>query len=161
MRTLIELFIHELRDLYDAEHQVVDALPKMAEAAESDDLRAAFEEHLGQSRTHIERLERVFKHLDRKPTRKTCDGMKGLMKEGESVLEEDMDASVRDAALIAAAQRVEHYEMAGYGTLRTFAHVLGQAEIAHILQETLDEEEMTDKRLTQLAHAVNATAHGQ
>lgn len=158
IQSLDDLFVHELKDVYDAEHQVVNALPKMAKAANASDLQSAFEEHLEQSKGHIDRLKQVFDLLNRKPTRETCDGMKGLIEEGQKMLEEDMSDEVRDAALIAAAQRVEHYEMAGYGTLRTYAHLLGHAEAAQLLQQILDEEEITDKKLSQLANSVNQAA---
>lgn len=158
LQRLEDLFVHELKDLYDAEHQIVEALPELKKAAASNDLRSAFAEHLEQSKTHIQRLKQVFDHLKQKPARETCAGMKGLVKEGQKVLQEEMSAGVRDAALIGAAQRVEHYEMAGYGTLRTYAHTLGYHEIAELLQQTLDEEEMTDKRLTQLANKLNPVA---
>ncbi|MBE0690556.1 MAG: ferritin-like domain-containing protein [Anaerolineae bacterium] len=160
MQSLDDLFFHELKDVYDAEHQVVNALPKMAKAAASSDLQSAFEEHLEQSQDHIDRLKQIFDLLNRKPARETCDGMKGIIEEGQKVLEEDMSDDVRNAALIAAAQRVEHYEMAGYGTLRTYAHLLGHTEAAQLLQQTLDEEEMTDKKLSQLANGINQTALG-
>lgn len=158
MKSLKELFVHELKDLYDAEHQLAEALPQMAKAASDAELSAAFKDHLKLTRTHIDRLEDVFKAFSSKPARETCDGMKGLLEEGASVIEEDMSETVRDAALIAAAQRVEHYEMAAYGTLRTYAHLLGENDAALLLQQTLDEEEMTDKHLSQLAHNVNEAA---
>ncbi|MCC6613636.1 MAG: ferritin-like domain-containing protein [Anaerolineae bacterium] len=158
MQSLDDLFVHELKDVYDAEHQVVKALPKMAKAATSSDLQAAFEDHLEQSKGHIDRLKQVFDLLSRKPARESCAGMQGIISEGEKVLEEDMSDDVRDAALIAAAQRVEHYEMAGYGTLRTYAHLLGHAEVAQLLQQTLDEEEITDKKLSQIANGANQAA---
>lgn len=158
MKSLKELFVHELKDLYDAEHQLVEALPAMVKAASTSELSTAFKDHLSLTRTHIDRLEQVFQAFDEKPARETCAGMKGLIKEGQKVIEEDMSATVRDAALISAAQRVEHYEMAGYGTLRTFAHLLGESDAAMLLQQTLDEEEMTDKHLSQLAHTVNEAA---
>ena len=158
MKSLKELFVHELKDLYDAEHQLAEALPAMAKAASTSELSTAFKDHLKLTRTHIDRLEQVFQAVDQKPARETCAGMKGLVKEGQKVIEEDMSDTVRDAALIAAAQRVEHYEMAGYGTLRTYAHLLGESDAAMLLQQTLDEEEMTDKHLSQLAHTVNEAA---
>jgi len=158
MQSLDDLFLHELKDVYDAEHQVVKALPKMAKAATSSDLQKGFEEHLEQSKGHIERLKQAFDLLGRKPARETCAGMKGIIEEGQKVLEEEMSDDVRDAALIAAAQRVEHYEMAGYGTLRTYAHLLGHSDIAQLLQETLDEEEITDKKLSQIANEANQAA---
>jgi ferritin-like metal-binding protein YciE len=158
MKTLSDLFLHELKDVYDAEHQIVAALPEMAKAAGSPDLRAAFETHLEQSRAQIERLEQVFKATKQKASRVTCEGMKGIIKEGKTVLEDEMSDDVRDAALIAAAQRVEHYEMAGYGTLRTYAYLLGHTEAAELLQQTLEEEELTDKLLSQLATTINRQA---
>lgn len=158
MNTLEDLLIHELQDLYDAEHQVKRALPKMAKASTSDELRASFEEHLTQTEEQIKRLEAAFSALGKKASRETCKGMKGLLEEGDKVLEEDMSDTVRDAALIAAAQRVEHYEIAGYGTARTFAYQIGNQEAAQLLQITLDEEENTDKTLTQLANNINQQA---
>jgi ferritin-like metal-binding protein YciE len=158
MKTLNDLLVHELKDLYDAEHQIVAALPKIAEAVSAPELREAVEHHLEQTRQHIARLEQVFGTLDQEPERETCDGMKGLLKEGRSAIEDEMNDDVRDAALIAAMQRVEHYEMAGYGTVRTYAHLLGHEEAARLLQETLDEEELTDKRLSQLANDINRAA---
>jgi ferritin-like metal-binding protein YciE len=149
--TLQELFAEELQDLYDAEHQILKALPKMIAAANSDDLTAAFEEHLSLTEGHVERLEEVFAARGLKPKRKTCDGMAGLLAEGEKVLKEPMSDEVRDAALIAAAQRVEHYEMAVYGTLRTYARELADLDSARLLQATLDEEADADRTLTQLA----------
>ncbi|MCA9906647.1 MAG: ferritin-like domain-containing protein [Anaerolineae bacterium] len=160
MQSLDDLFVHELKDVYDAEHQVINALPKMAQAANASDLQSAFEEHLEQSQGHIDRLKQIFELLERKPARETCAGMKGIIEEGQKALEEDMSDAVRDAALIAAAQRVEHYEMAGYGTLRTYAHLLGHADAAQLLQQILDEEEITDKKLSQLANSVNQAALG-
>lgn len=158
IQTLEDLFVDELKDLYDAEHQLLDALPKMAEEATSRDLTAAFNNHLKQTRTHITRLEQIFNIAGLKPTRKTCEAMKGLIKEGSHVLKEEMPSEVKDAALIAAAQRVEHYEIAGYGTLRTFAYVLDYKDVAPLLQQTLDEEEETDKSLSQLANKINQKA---
>jgi ferritin-like metal-binding protein YciE len=149
--TLQELFAEELQDLYDAEHQILKALPKMIAAANSDDLTAAFEEHLSLTEGHVERLEEVFAARGLKPKRKACDGMAGLLAEGEKVLKEPMSDEVRDAALIAAAQRVEHYEMAVYGTLRTYARELADLDSARLLQATLDEEADADRTLTQLA----------
>lgn len=148
---LQELFIDELKDLYHAEHQVLKALPKMVKAATAPDLREAFETHLQQTEAQIERLEEVFGLLDMEPKGKPCKGMKGIIDEGKEVLEEDFTPAVMDAALVSSAQRVEHYEIAGYGTLRTFAQMLGHKEIAQILNETLQEEGETDKLLTMLA----------
>ncbi len=161
IQSLQDLFVHELKDLYDAEHQLVEALPQMAAGATSADLKSAFKNHLTQTREHIKRLEQVFKAVDMKPTRKTCEAMKGLIKEGSSMLKEDAAHIVKDAGLIAAAQRVEHYEMAGYGTLRTFAYVLGHQDAAQLLQTTLDEEERTDKHLSELANSINTEAAGE
>ena len=151
MESLQELYIDELRDIYDAEQQLVKALPKMAKAATNEELRAAFEQHLEQTEEHVARLERVFEELGEKPKRKTCEAMKGLVEEGKQLMEEDADEDVMDAGLIAAAQKVEHYEIATYGTLRTYAEMLGFDEQADILQETLDEEKDTDDNLTELA----------
>lgn len=151
LEDLHDLFHDELKDVYDAEHQIIKALPKMAKAATSEKLKAAFEKHKTQSEEHIARLEEVFKIIDKKPTKKTCKAMQGLIAEGEEVLKEKMDEDVRDAALIGAAQRVEHYEMAAYGCLRTWAKVLGLKDAQKILQTTLDEEGTTDKLLTEIA----------
>src|SRR5207248_3480954 len=152
--SLQKLYIEELRDLYNAENQLVKALPKMAKGASHQELRQAFEDHLEQTKEHVERLEEIFKRLEEKPTGKTCKAMKGLIEEGSEILEEDGDESVLDAALIGAAQRVEHYEIAGYGTARTFASMLGEEDAMELLQETLDEEAATDKKLTALAESL-------
>jgi ferritin-like metal-binding protein YciE len=152
--SLEKLYVEELRDLYNAENQLIKALPKMAKGASHQELKQAFEDHLEQTKEHVERLEEIFKALDQKPTGKTCKAMKGLIEEGSEILEEDGDDSVIDAALIGAAQRVEHYEIAAYGTVRTFARLLGEEEAADLLQETLDEEGETDKLLTELAETV-------
>jgi ferritin-like metal-binding protein YciE len=158
LTTLDKLFHHELKDLYDAEHQVVKALPKLAEAACNPELAAAFEEHLAQTQEHISRLETVFEEIGEPPAREPCAGMKGLMEEGNKILDEDADPVVRDAAIISAAQRVEHYEMAVYGTLRTWARILGYEDSARLLEETLDEEEGTDSALTGIAQQINPEA---
>jgi ferritin-like metal-binding protein YciE len=158
IENLRELLVHELKDLYSAETQLVKALPKMAKAATDEDLVAAFEEHTEQTQTHVERLDRIFELLGEKPRGKTCEAMKGLVAEGQEVMSEEATDEVKDAALIAAAQKVEHYEIAGYGTVRTFASLLGQQEVADILQETLDEEGETDKKLTEIAEALNVEA---
>jgi len=152
--TLEQLYISELRDLYSAENQLVKALPKMAKAASSDELRNAFEKHLEQTKQHVERLEQIFEQLDESPKGKTCRAMKGLVEEGSEILEEDGEDSVLDAALIVAAQKVEHYEIAGYGSVRTFANLLGKDEAAEILQTTLDEESETDENLNRLAENI-------
>lgn len=153
LSSLNELFVEELKDLYDAEHQLTKALPKMAEAATNSQLKTAFTSHLRETEGHIERLEQVFNLVGEKPSRKTCKAMKGLVEEGSEVIEEKADPEVKDAALIASAQRVEHYEIAGYGTLRTFAMTLGMDEAATLLQQNLDEEGNADKKLTQIAES--------
>jgi ferritin-like metal-binding protein YciE len=160
LTSLDKLFHHELKDLYDAEHQIVRALPKLAEAACNPELAAAFEEHLAQTQEHINRLETVFEEIGEPPAREPCAGMKGLMEEGNKVLDEEADPVVKDAAIIAAAQRVEHYEMAVYGTLRTWARILGYEDSARLLEETLDEEEGTDSALTGIAQQINPEAAG-
>jgi len=158
--SLRELFVEELRDLYDAENQLIKALPKMAEGSASPELREAFEEHLEQTRNHVTRLEKLFAGLDEKPKGEKCKGMEGLVKEGSDLLKEnDIDPEVKDAAIISAAQRVEHYEIAGYGTVRTFAELLGEDEAVSLLEETLEEEKETDQKLTQLAEQVNMDAN--
>jgi ferritin-like metal-binding protein YciE len=159
LNSLEDLFVMELGDLYDAEKRLCDALPKMAEAASSQTLKRAFTEHWGQTKRHVSRLEQVFSQLAKPVTRETCDAMKGLIKEGEEVIDATGDPDVKDAALIGAAQRVEHYEMAGYGTARTFAQHLGYSEAASLLQATLEEEESTDEKLTDLAEqSINVRA---
>ena len=153
-----KLFVEELRDLYSAENQITKALPKMANAATSKELRQAFEHHLRQTEGHIERLEQICRILGTNPKGKTCEGMKGVIEEGNSMLKEADEGSVRDAALISAAQRVEHYEMAAYGTVRTYASQLGQSQCARLLEETLEEEKQTDQKLTSIASKVNVQA---
>lgn len=151
MESLQELYLEELKDIYDAENQLVKALPKMAKAATNEELKAAFEQHLEQTQEQISRLERVFEELGEKPKGKKCEAMKGLLEEGKQMMEEDASEEVMDAGLIAAAQKVEHYEIATYGTLRTYAEMLGFDEQAELLEETLDEEKDTDDNLTELA----------
>lgn len=158
MNTLRDLYIEQLRDLYDAENQLVKALPKMAKGANSEELRQGFEEHLQQTREHVQRLETIFEQLGEKPKGEKCKGMEGLVKEGSEVLEEEMDDDVKDAAIIAAAQRVEHYEIAGYGTVRTYANLLGETEAEELLEQTLTEEKETDAKLTDLAENINVEA---
>jgi ferritin-like metal-binding protein YciE len=153
-----ELYIDELRDLYSAETQLVKALPKMAKASSNDQLREAFEEHLRQTSEQVSRLEQIFEMLDEKPTGKKCLGMEGLVKEGAETMKEDYEDSVMDAALIGAAQRVEHYEIAGYGTVREFAQLLGEEDHVSLLEQTLEEEKQTDEKLTQLAEDINSQA---
>jgi ferritin-like metal-binding protein YciE len=155
LETLKDLYIHELKDLLSADHQLLKALPKMAKAATNDDLAAGFEEHLEQTREHAARLEKILKSHDESADRPPkCKGMEGLIKEGEEMIEEEADDEVRDAGLISAAQRVEHYEIAGYGCARTYADLLGDKKGAEVLQITLDEEGETDKKLTKLAKSV-------
>lgn len=159
MQTLEELYISELRDLYSAENQLLKALPKMAKGASSDELKEAFENHLAETETHVERLDRIFKDLEENPKGKTCHAMKGLIEEGSEILEEEGEDSVLDAGIIVAAQKVEHYEMAGYGSVRAFAQLLGQEEATQLLQATLDEESKANELLSQIAEAtVNAEA---
>jgi ferritin-like metal-binding protein YciE len=151
MESMQDLYLHELKDLYSAEKQILQALPKMAAKANHNELRQAFEEHTATTDEHVRRLETIFDELGRKPGGKKCKGMEGLIEEGRELLEEDADPDVRDAALIGAAQRVEHYEIAGYGTARTYARQLGFNNHVELLQRTLDEEGQTDERLTKLA----------
>jgi len=141
---LKELYVDELKDLYNAENQLVKALPKAAKAASSEELRAGFEEHLEQTKSHVQRLEQIFEMLDESPKGKKCKGMEGLIEEGSEIMEEDFEGALLDAALIGAAQRVEHYEIAAYGTVRAFAEELGESEHASLLAETLEEEKETD-----------------
>ena len=154
MDSLKDLYIDELKDLYNAENQLLKALPKMAKKASAPELKRAFQEHLTQTQGHVDRLEKIFKGLGEKPTGKTCKAMKGLIEEGKEIIEEDGNDSVLDAALIGAAQRVEHYEMAGYGVVRTFASLLGEDAAMQTLQRTLNEEGETDKKLTALAESI-------
>lgn len=156
-----KLFVSELKDLYSAEKQITKALPKMAKAATSEELRKAFESHLKETEGQIQRLDRIFEILGKSATGKSCKGMKGVLEEGSEMLEETEEGDVRDAGMISAAQRVEHYEMAGYGAVRNYAELLGQKEIAELLQQTLDEEGAADKKLTQIAQKVNPRAQRQ
>jgi ferritin-like metal-binding protein YciE len=159
--TMEELFMEELRDLYDAETQLTKALPKMAKAANSEELRMAFEEHLEQTQNQVERLRRIFELSSEKPTGKKCAAMVGLIKEGDEMASDTEETAVRDAALIAAAQKVEHYEISGYGSARTHAELLGNDEAARLLEETLREERETDEKLTELAQSmINEEAVG-
>ena len=152
--TLRKLFVEELRDVYNAEQQLVKALPKMAKGASSDELREAIEMHLDETKEHVERLEQIFEGLDESAKGKTCKAMKGLIEEGSEILEEKGEDSVLDAGIIAAAQKVEHYEIATYGTLRTWADLLDEDEASGLLQETLDEEGEADKKLNDLAEEI-------
>jgi ferritin-like metal-binding protein YciE len=149
--TLKKLYVHELKDLYSAENQILDALPKMIEAADDDELRTAFQDHLKETKNQVSRLEKIFAGLEFEPGGPKCEGMEGLLKEGDEVIREIDVPEVRDAAMIGAAQRVEHYEMAGYGTARALAEQLGEHEAADLLAETLEEEGEADRILTRLA----------
>ena len=156
--SLTELFIHQLEDLYDAENQLVKALPKMAEAASATELKNAFEQHFNQTQNHVTRLEQVFERVNAKAKKGDCKAMSGLVKEGNDMVKSDSDPDVKDAALITAAQRVEHYEIAAYGTVRTWASLLGITDAEQLLQETLDEEKETDQKLNELAEDINVEA---
>jgi len=161
-KTLDDLFIHELRDIYNAEKQLVKALPKMAKAASSERLQAGFQEHLQQTQGHVDRLETIFESLEVKGSGVKCAAMEGLVEEGAEAIDMDAEPPVRDAGLIAAAQKVEHYEIASYGTLATFAELLGHSEAVELLQQTLAEEKETDQKLTQLAESeINQEAHAR
>jgi ferritin-like metal-binding protein YciE len=151
IETMEDLFLEQVEDLYDAERRLVKALPKMAEAATSQTLRQAFESHLLETEGHVSRLETVFRTLGQDPEAHTCDAMKGLISEGEDIISDIDQSSLRDAGLIAAANRVEHYEIAAYGSARTFAQTLGMTEAASLLEQTLQEEKKADQKLTQLA----------
>lgn len=156
--SLKKLYVAELKDLYSAENQLLKALPKMAAAASSDDLRAGFEAHLQQTSEHVSRLERICKGMEESPKGKKCKGMEGLIEEGKEMIEEGLEPGELDAGLISAAQRVEHYEIAGYGCVRTYATLLGENSAAALLDKTLAEEKETDSKLTQLAEQINVEA---
>lgn len=159
IQSLHDALIHDLQDLYSAETQLTKALTKMAKASSHEELSTAFEEHLEQTKGHVERLEKALKLLDASHGREKCKAMEGLIEEGKKILEEDASDEVRDALLIGVAQKVEHYEIAGYGTARTYAERLGEDKVASLLQDTLDEESETDERLTEIAESVvNADA---
>ncbi len=159
MQTLDDMYMDLLKDLYSAEKQLVKALPKMAKNANASDLQDAFQEHLKQTEGHVDRLERIFSDMGGSPRGKKCVGMEGLVEEGSEIMKEDADPSVRDAGLIAAAQKVEHYEIASYGTARTWANRLGYQDAAQLLQQTLDEESMANEKLTDIAEShVNVEA---
>jgi ferritin-like metal-binding protein YciE len=159
--SLRDLMVEELRDLYSAETQLLDALPKMAEAASSNQLKSAFSHHLEETRQHVSRLERIFQQIGEKSSGETCEAMKGLIREGQILVKAEGEPDVRDAGLIGAAQRVEHYEIAGYGTARSLARRLGEGQIAETLQQTLNEEAEADKKLTSIAESqVNVAASG-
>lgn len=156
--TLDDLFTEQIQDLYDAEKRLVEALPKMADASSEPSLKEAFLHHLAETRQHVGRLDQIFELLGKELNRETCEAMKGLVEEGDEVIDAKGDDRVIDAALIAAAQRVEHYEIAGYGTARSLAENLGYDQAASLLQETLDEEGNADKRLTELSTRINMQA---
>lgn len=153
LETMEDLFWEQIQDLYDAERRLVKALPKMAEASTSQALRSAFEEHLDQTRGHAARLEEIFEQMGKDPKATSCDAMKGLIKEGETMISDTDQSPLRDAGLIACANRVEHYEIAAYGTVRTFAETLGFSAAAALLEQTLQEEEAADEKLTELAES--------
>ena len=157
--SLLGLYVDELRDIYSAEKQLTKALPKMAKAANSEELRTGFTEHLEQTNGHVERLEQIFEALGERSGDKKCLGMEGLIAEGSEVMEDDFDGDVMDAALISAAQRVEHYEIAAYGTLCAFADLLGESQHASLLRETLEEEKQTDEKLSDLSDQINPAAN--
>jgi ferritin-like metal-binding protein YciE len=157
--SLKQLYIDELKDLFSAENQLVKALPKMAKAATSEELRSGFEKHLEQTKGHVQRLEEIFESLDESPKGKKCVGMEGLVKEGSEVMEEDFEDAVLDAGLIGAARRVEHYEMAAYETVYELAKVLGHTKHASQLEKTLGEETKTDENLAELAKEINTQAN--
>jgi ferritin-like metal-binding protein YciE len=157
-----DLFVDQLEDLYDAEQRLTQALPKMADAANSNQLKQAFRQHLTETQGHVSRLETIFRQLGIDPKRETCQAMKGLIAEGEEIVDAKGDPAVKDAALIAAAQRVEHYEISGYGTARSFALRLGRSDAANLLQQTLEEEKAADQKLNQIAESsVNVQASAQ
>ena len=158
--SLKELYLEQLKDLYDAEHQIIKALPKLVEQASSEDLKEALNEHLEITKEQASRIEQIFEGMGEKAKAEKCKGMQGVIAEGDELTGKVEDPDVCDAAIIAAAQRVEHYEMAGYGTARTFAEQLGEDEAADLLQQTLDEEKEADEKLTELATEINVQAEG-
>jgi ferritin-like metal-binding protein YciE len=158
LETMKELLLDELQDLYSAETQITKALPKMAKAAAGADLKQAFESHLEETEGHVQRLETIFQHLKESPKGKTCEGMKGLLKEGDERIKEGGEPDVLDAGLISAAQRVEHYEIAAYGSARTYAELLGEPDVVKLLEKTLEEEKAADQKLTKVAKKVNVKA---
>jgi ferritin-like metal-binding protein YciE len=160
IETLQDLYMDELRDLYDAEQQIIKALPEMIEAATSEDLKEALTDHLNVTKTQATRLEKIFDEIGEDPEGEKCKGMKGVLTEGSDLVGKVEDGNVRDAAIIASAQRVEHYEMAGYGAARTFADLLGQNTASELLQQTLDEEKEADEKLTELSTEINVSASG-
>ncbi len=157
--TLRDLYIDQLKDLYDAENRLTKALPKLAKNADSEELRDAIEEHLEQTRSHVDRLKQIFTSLGEKPSGRKCVGMAGILDEGEEILDEDYEESVMDAAIISAVQRLEHYEIAAYGCAQAWAEILGETQASSLLEKTLDEEKRADQKLTQLAEDINTQAH--
>lgn len=155
---LREVYIDQLKDLYDAEHRLIKALPKMAKAADSQELRSGIEAHLQQTKGHAERLEQIFESMGEQAKAKKCKGIEGIITEGSEVLGEDFDGPAKDAAIIASAQRVEHYEIAAYGSVRSFAEELGETKAASLLQQTLNEEKETDAKLTKMSEMINPRA---
>ncbi len=158
LETLEELLVHELKDLYSAETQLLKALPKMAKSATDETLKSGFETHLEETKEHVARLERAMEALGESPRGKTCKAMKGLIEEGNETIAEKASPDVKDAALIVAAQKIEHYEIAGYGSARAFAELLGHDELVEILEETLEEEKATDEKLNEAASSINVEA---
>jgi ferritin-like metal-binding protein YciE len=156
--TFNDLMLDELKDIYDAEQQLTEALPKMAKAAKSSELKQGFETHLRQTKDHVARVEQIFEMLGEQPKRKTCKAMKGLIAEGQEMIDDHDRSPLLDAGLIGAAQRVEHYEIAAYGTLRAFAETLGHQDVIDVIEQTLQEEKQTDETLTQIAMEVNRQA---
>ncbi|MCE5198402.1 MAG: ferritin-like domain-containing protein [Armatimonadota bacterium] len=159
--SLHDLFVQELKDLYDVEHQIIEALPKMIQAASAPEVKKNFEDHLNMTKEQANRLEEIFDMLDLNPEREHCDGIAGIIKDGEKIISADAPPDVKDAGLIAAAQKVEHYEISGYGTARTFARTMGHDDIAELLQKTLDQESHTDETLSEVAErGINIQAAG-
>ena len=157
-QALRELYVDELRDLYDAENRLVKALPKLAKEAQSQELRSGIEEHLKQTRGHVDRLRQIFEALGERPSGKKCAGMVGLIQEGDEMMDQEFEDGVKDAALISAAQRVEHYEIAAYGCVKTWAGLLGEKEAQDLLERTLNEEKEADQKLTEIAGEINVQA---
>jgi ferritin-like metal-binding protein YciE len=158
MESLRDLFVEELRDLYSAENQILKALPRMIKKASSRDLKSRFEQHSKETQGHVERLDKIFQELDESPRGKKCKGMEGIIADGKEWMSQDAEPEVMDAGLISAAQHMEHYEIAGYGTVRTYADLLGHSNMVGLLQSTLDEEKATDEKLTQVAGNINMQA---
>jgi ferritin-like metal-binding protein YciE len=158
-KTLKSVFVYELRDLYNAEQQLIKALPKMAKTATSKELRKGFEEHLEQTKEHAARIEKIFSGLGEPVKGKKCKGMEGIVAEGSEVMSEDYEGAVMDAALISAAQRVEHYEIAAYGSVHAYAELMGESDAASLLEQTLEEEKETDQKLTDLSKQINQEAY--